>query len=288
MNLIIGTAQFGLDYGIANQDGLISLEEGKKILDYSIQSGIDAVDTAVLYGKSETNLGIIGVEKLKVITKIPKIPNSDIDILEWVEETVQGSLERLNINEIYAVLLHKPDDLLGPSGKEIYSGLLGLKNSGIVSKIGISSYSIDEIRKVLDSFPLDIIQTPLNIIDRSLVASNLIDDLKKQEIEIHVRSIFLQGALLLPENKIPKELNNWAHIWRKWTDWLKTNDIDPIHACLSYVKSIKGIDKIIIGVDSLEQIMTIVEKYNKKSLIDFPDISSDDHLLINPSNWQKI
>ena len=184
--------------------------------------------------------------------------------------------------------MHKPDDLLGPSGKEIYSGLLGLKNSGIVSKIGISSYSIDEIRKVLDSFPLDIIQTPLNIIDRSLVASNLIDDLKKQEIEIHVRSIFLQGALLLPENKIPKELNNWAHIWRKWTDWLKANDIDPIHACLSYVKSIKGIDKIIIGVDSLEQIMTIVEKYNKKSLIDFPDISSDDHLLINPSNWQKI
>jgi len=288
MNLIIGTAQFGLDYGIANQDGLISLEEGKKILDYSILSGIDAVDTAVLYGKSESNLGIIGVEKLKVITKIPKIPNSDIDILEWVQETVQGSLERLNINKIYAVLLHQPDDLLGPSGKEIYSGLLDLKKSGIISKIGISSYSIDEIKKVLNSFSFDIIQTPLNIIDRSLVASNLIDDLKKQEIEIHVRSIFLQGALLLPKNKIPKELNNWAHIWRKWDDWLKTNDIDPIHACLSYVKSIKGIDKIIIGIDSLEQIMTIVEKYNKKSLIDFPDISSDDHLLINPSNWQKI
>jgi len=287
MNLAIGTAQFGSDYGITNQDGLISYENGKEIINFCYDNGIDTIDTAVLYGNSETNLGNIGVEKFKVITKIPSIPNNFSDVSNLIKKIVESSKEKLKLQEIHTVLLHNPSDLFKPFGNEIYQSLLDLKKSGMISKIGISSYSVDEIRSLINLFSFDVVQTPLNIIDRSLLESNLINELNKKKIEIHIRSIFLQGVLLLPKNKIPQQFHGWNDIWNDWHEWLEINHIDPVHACLSYAKSIKGIDKIVIGVDSLSQIKKIINFYNINLIHEFPNISSTDKSLINPSKWKK-
>ena len=288
MNLAIGTAQFGLNYGISNKKGLISIEEGKKILDFSIQNGIDTIDTAVLYGKSEINLGTIGVDNFKVITKIPNLPNCELDINNWINQIVNNSKKNLNISSIYAVLMHRPSDLLSPYGKEIYESLFELKKSGIIDKIGISSYSCSEIELLIRKFSFDIVQTPLNLIDRNLLESKLLKKLKKQNIEIHVRSIFLQGILLLPRNKIPIQFENWNYLWDKWHDWLNTNNINPVQACLSYVKNVDEIDKVIVGIDSIKHIQKIVEYYNQDFSYEFPNIASKNINLINPSKWQNI
>lgn len=287
MNLAIGTAQFGLKYGIANKSGLISGAEQKKILNFSLKNNIDILDTAVLYGDSEQNLGNIGVRRFKVVTKIPKAPSKERDISNWVRTSVFSSMKKLKVDYLHAVLLHNPSDLLEKNGNQIYESLIELKKSGVIKKIGISSYSCDEINPLIEDFSFDIIQMPLNIIDRSLVTSNLFDELKKRKIEIHVRSIFLQGILLLPKNKIPEKFKNWDHIWNRWHSWLNLNKLDPVHACLSFIKSIDGIDKVIVGVDSYNQIKKIVTYYDKDFLFQFPDISSTDKKLINPSLWNS-
>ena len=119
MKLGIGTAQFGTNYGVANQRGQVKQEEQKSILKFAQKNGIDMLDTAIDYGDSENNLGKCGVSKFKVITKIPPIPDNLINVTEWMREHINNSLLRLGTSSIYGLLLHRSSDLFKYSGKVI-------------------------------------------------------------------------------------------------------------------------------------------------------------------------
>lgn len=285
--LVIGTAQFGINYGIANSLGQVRSEEAKKILDYSLSKDINYIDTATSYGESEKVLGGLDVNRFKIITKIPKIPYDQINPYDWLESSVLDSLNRLNVKSIHALLLHSPEDLLGVHGLTLYKGLRELKNKGIVKKIGVSVYSIDEIEVITDKYDVDIIQCPLNLVDRSLVESGWHKRLKKMGIEIHVRSIFMQGLLLMKKDLIPNNFSKWKNIWNKWHSWIEEKNINNLDACIAFVSSIDEIDRIIVGVDSLKHLEEIVQSYKLKQVSEFPDISSNDIDLINPSLWKK-
>ena len=204
-----------------------------------------------------------------------------------MESSVLDSLNRLNVKSIYALLLHSPEDLLGVHGLTIYKGLRELKSKGIVKKIGVSVYSIDEIEVITDKYDVDIIQCPLNLVDRSLVESGWHKRLKKMGIEIHVRSIFMQGLLLMKKDLIPNNFSKWKNIWNKWHSWIEEKNINTLDACIAFVSSIDEIDRIIVGVDSLKHLEEIVQSYKLKQVTEFPDISSNDIDLINPSLWKK-
>lgn len=285
--LVIGTAQFGINYGIANSLGQVKSEEAKKILDYALSEDINYIDTATSYGESEKVLGNNDVNRFKIITKIPKIPHDQTNVYDWLEPSVLDSLNRLNVKSIHALLLHSPEDLLGVHGLTIYKGLRELKSKGIVKKIGVSVYSIDEIEVITDKYDIDIIQCPLNLVDRSLVESGWHKRLKKMGIEIHVRSIFMQGLLLMKKDLIPNNFSKWKNIWSKWHSWVEEKNINTLDACIAFVSSIDEIDRIIVGVDSLEHLEEIVQSYKLKQASEFPDISSNDIDLINPSLWKK-
>ena len=285
--LVIGTAQFGINYGIANSLGQVRSEEAKKILDYSLSKDINYIDTATSYGESEKVLGGLDVNRFKIITKIPKIPYDQINPYDWLESSVLDSLNRLNVKSIHALLLHSPEDLLGVHGLTLYKGLRELKNKGIVKKIGVSVYSIDEIEVITDKYDVDIIQCPLNLVDRSLVESGWHKRLKKMGIEIHVRSIFMQGLLLMKKDLIPNNFSKWKNIWNKWHSWIEEKNINNLDACIAFVSSIDEIDRIIVGVDSLKHLEEIVQSYKLNQVSEFPDISSNDIDLINPSLWKK-
>jgi aryl-alcohol dehydrogenase-like predicted oxidoreductase len=285
--LVIGTAQFGINYGIANSLGQVKSGEAKKILDYSLSEDINYIDTATSYGESEKVLGGLDVNRFKIITKIPKIPYDQINPYDWLESSVLDSLNRLNVKSIYSLLLHSPEDLLGVHGLTLYKGLRELKSKGIVKKIGVSVYSIDEIEVITDKYDIDIIQCPLNLVDRSLVESGWHKRLKKMGIEIHVRSIFMQGLLLMKKDLIPNNFSKWKNIWNKWHSWIEEKNINNLDACIAFVSSIDEIDRIIVGVDSLKHLEEIVQSYKLKQVSEFPDISSNDIDLINPSLWKK-
>ena len=285
--LVIGTAQFGINYGIANSLGQVKSEEAKKILDYALSEDINYIDTATSYGESEKVLGNNDVNRFKIITKIPKIPHDQTNVYDWLEPSVLDSLNRLNVKSIHALLLHSPEDLLGVHGLTIYKGLRELKSKGIVKKIGVSVYSIDEIEVITDKYDIDIIQCPLNLVDRSLVESGWHKRLKKMGIEIHVRSIFMQGLLLMKKDLIPNNFSKWKNIWSKWHSWVEEKNINTLDACIAFVSSIDEIDRIIVGVDSLKHLEEIVQSYKLKQASEFPDISSNDIDLINPSLWKK-
>jgi aryl-alcohol dehydrogenase-like predicted oxidoreductase len=285
MKLALGTAQFGSNYGIANTEGCISTTEATKIFRSAHKYGIDTLDTAILYGDSESALGAIGVQSWKIITKLPLIPKESPSISQWIRRQVLNSMLRLGVKKLYGLLLHRPDQLLENIGLEIYNVLVALRDEGVVDKIGISIYATSELDLIFDKYDLEIVQAPLNILDRSLINSGWGIRLKNAGVELHVRSIFLQGLLLMPPYSRPPSFNRWSETWKVWDSWIESTGLSPLQACLSYVADHDCVDKIIVGIDSAEHLNQIVG-LSLRSIPYLPFFSDlKDDKLVNPSKW---
>lgn len=288
MRLALGTVQFGLTYGVANQQGQPTASIVKAILRLAKEKNIDLLDTAISYGESEERLGKIGVNEFRVVTKLPSVPNSVNNIDSWVNEQITGSLSRLCERRIYGLLLHRPKELLAENGEAIFQSLQQLKSSGVIQKIGVSVYSPDELAILLSNFDLDLVQFPLNLVDRRFAKSGWIDRLKKKGIEIHTRSVFLQGLLLMPRQKIPLKFAPWIELIEKWHQWLEYNNITAIQAALAYPLSFQEVDNILVGVDNPDQLDQVVKSMGYVLNDNLPDISLDDGPLINPAKWAQL
>ena len=289
MRFALGTAQFGMTYGIANTSGQVTQEKAHEILRFCKTIGIDVLDTAISYGDSEECLGNFGVNNFNLITKLPLIPESTKDIDNWIRSEIEASISRLKIETIYGLMLHRPKQLLNNQGNQILNSLDKLKESGKIKKVGVSVYSPEELKIILNLYDFDIVQVPFNLIDRRLVSSGWLNRLNKKGVEVHARSAFLQGLLLMKRNEIPEKFKRWDNIWDEWHDWLKMSSISPIESCISYVLSYADVNKIVLGVENVHQLQEIIEAKNKEpEILSFPEISSNDIKLINPSNWNSL
>lgn len=284
----LGTVQFGLPYGISNTNGQVSSSEVSKILDLAKSEGISTLDTAIAYGSSEKVLGEHNLKGFDIVTKLPFIPEDVSDITGWVEEQMIGSLDRLNTPKINAVLLHRPEQLLSEIGVEIYAALTSLKSRGLTERIGISIYSPDEFLNLSRDFRFDLIQAPFNILDTRLQDAGTFDLLESQKTHLHVRSIFLQGLLLMDKKQRPNNFNQWSRLWTKWEEWLKENNLTPLEACIRHALSIPQIEKVVVGVDSANQLQEIVTAADG-NLPNIPsDISCRDEKLLSPHLWNQL
>ncbi len=284
--LAIGTVQFGVNYGIANNSGKINYNEAKSILEYAKNVGTDTLDTAIIYGDSESTLGIIGVENWNVVSKIPPLPNDCADVTSWLTECITGSLERLKLNQLYALLLHNANDLLSSHGDIIYNTLKEFKEKGIVVKIGVSIYNPEQLEEILKLYDLDIIQAPMNILDRRLVNSGWLKKLKQMNIEVHIRSIFLQGLLLMEPDLRPNYFNKWNLLWFECENIIKEKKISRLELCIRYILSFKEINKIVIGLDSLKHFKEIYNTILKPPINLNENLDCNDLNLINPTYWK--
>ena len=285
--IAIGTVQFGMDYGITNSIGQVEIEEVKSILEYAKENNIDALDTAPDYGNSESLLGNLGMNEWKVFTKLKALPEDVQDIESWVEEQVRESLLKLNIPIIYGLVLHKQNQLSCQHRDRLWNSILNVKHLGLVKKVGYSIYEPSEISRYWKKYRPDIIQAPYNVFDRRLKTSNWLSTLHDNKVEVHVRSIFLQGLLLTNKKNRPVKFNKWNHIWNTWDHFLDSNQISAIEACLSFVLQEEMIDHIVIGVNSKKQLDQIL-KGKKYDLAFTEEICSNELDLISPQNWDNL
>ena len=286
--LALGTAQFGLNYGIANQAGQVLINDAATILDCAAAAGLDTLDTAIAYGDSEVRLGQIGVNQWQIVSKLPQLPDRSLDVRAWVRASVMGSLERLKASCLGGLLLHHPADLLGSQGDALYAAMVELKSLGVVKKIGISIYQPDELDTLFEHMAFDVVQAPFNILDRRLIDSGWLGRLRGLGVELHVRSVFMQGLLLMPGALRPAKFRRWQPLWDEWERWLSVHQLTPLEACLRYALSFNEIRRVIVGVDTpgqLKEIMTAASG-------NLPPVSvglrSTDVALLNPSNWYQL
>ena len=283
--LALGTAQFGLDYGIANACGRVAPEAVAAILKEARSHGMDTIDTAIAYGDAEWQLGEAGTGGWRVVTKLPAVPGDCRDVGGWIATAVEHSLLRLKIPSLYGLLLHSPGQLLENGGEKISEAMAGLKRDGLVKKTGISIYDPAELDVLVPRFPADLVQAPFNILDRRLARSGWMKRLHEQGVERHVRSIFLQGLLLMGAAERAGKFGRWQPLWSRLEAWLAHAGSTPLEACVGFALSFPEIHRIVIGIDSLSQLreIFIASKSPVPALPD--DLLTGDLDLLNPARW---
>ncbi|MDZ7736296.1 MAG: aldo/keto reductase [Gammaproteobacteria bacterium] len=284
--LALGTAQFGMPYGIVNRTGQPDRHTVTALLERARTAGMDTLDTAIDYGDSEAILGKAGIDNWKIITKLPAIPDDVADVADWIGHAVAQSMQRLRIDSLHGLLLHRPAQLHEPRGYKIHSALEQLKQRGFVQAIGISIYEPRELDELNGQFNFDLVQAPLNVFNQELLQSGWLERLNQAGTDIHVRSVFLQGLLLQSADTLPERFKSWQLLWQQWYAWLDQTGLTPLQACLRFVLSFDEIDRVIIGIDSPQQLEEILAAADG----DLPDLPADlcchDPDLINPARWQ--
>lgn len=284
--LALGSANFGLDYGVKNDSGIITDSELADILSFAQEACIEMIDTAQAYGDSETRIGSLCDDtQFKCITKIgAEVANGSRDYN--VTSRVKQSCRRLNQSRLYAVMLHRPEVLLGNQGGKVWKALQNLKAQGIISKVGVSIYSPKILDAISGVVKLDIVQVPFNIFDQQILSSGWSDRLKCDGVEIHIRSVFLQGLLLMQRLSLPEYfLKQWPAHFDAWYKFLSVNEADPLEVALKFALQQNWIDKIVVGVDNVTQLKALVDIEKSGELTNFPLLGSNDPNLINPSKW---
>ena len=292
MKIALGTVQFGMSYGIANKLGEVGSPEIERILQYADRNGVEILDVASSYGNAESAIGKfisnqVRSKQWKVITKTPHFKSDIID--QQVDELLESfklSLKKLGQKSIYGLLIHNCDDIFSSSGYKLLQAMEQLKQNGAIKKIGVSIYDSNQIDRVLDNYPIDLVQLPVNILDQRLLDGGQLKRLKKYNVEIHARSIFLQGLLLMPLKTIP----SWFFPIRGKLEELRARakklNMNVLQLTLGFAQSIHEIDKVIVGVSTLDQLHEIVNAASVYiNIEEFSDLSIDDSTYLNPSNW---
>lgn len=292
--LVLGTVQLGMPYGVANTSGQPDENQAADIVRQAWDSGIREFDTAQGYGQSESVLGRVfarvGIcDKVRVISKFhPRLDHSEGKVLL---KALDESLNQLRVPSLYGILLHK-EDLLDRWSDGVGKALRDLQQTGKVEKVGVSVYSLARAMTALQTPGIDLIQLPANLCDRRFEDAGFFKLAEQRNITIYIRSIFLQGLLLMDIRDVPAYLSSAQRALEILDGLCGRYGLTRRELALGYVGSRMPKAKIIFGVETVEQLRQNIASWNKDYPRDIdrllgealPDLP---HEIINPVLWKK-
>jgi aryl-alcohol dehydrogenase-like predicted oxidoreductase len=286
--IVLGTAQFGLEYGIANQVGMLSKKDVFAILEFAHREGMDTLDMAYSYGKSESIIGEFFSRFYRSFNVISKLPNMDNPDAQMVDKYFSETLSRLKQTKIYGYLVHKFANIV--SNENLWHKIESLKNKGCIDKIGVSIYEPWELEYLLNNrIRFDIIQVPYNIFDQRF--DRYFPELKKRSVETCIRSVFLQGLFFLEKDRIEKDFQPAKSAIGNLRKISLEHSI-PLNAlCFCFVLLNSFVDKVIIGIDSLEQLKQNLDSLKyfdkvKKIYNSLKSLELRDEKVLLPYRWK--
>lgn len=251
MKISLGTAQFGGDYGSFNLRGQVPYAEVKKILSTAEGAGLVMLETARGYGESESTLALLGApSRFQIVSKCPVL-SEEPDPVAALQLAFETSRSALSVSKLYGYLLHNADDLLLPG---VWSALKELRDSGRVTNIGISSYDVQMARNYCDQYYLNIVQLPANVLDPWFESVDF-----PEFVDLHVRSVFLQGFLLSKQVELPEHMLQFSNVLQQFHNDAAAQGLTPLQAALLPLLACNKVAKIIVGVDELTQITEILQ-----------------------------
>ncbi len=293
MKLGLGTVQFGLDYGISNNRGKVPFEKALSLLKTAYHDGVTVLDTAYHYGSAEAVLGHLDWQKypFKIISKTAKIeaPIVSAPAIAKVRTQFLSSLKKLKQTTVYGLLVHHFPDLCQVGSEKLWHMLETLKSEQIVKKIGVSVYDPQDVWYVLEHFAPDLIQLPFNVLDQRADTSGVFAALCSRGIECHVRSVYLQGLLLMPADKIFNVLPRALMAVKRFQALCQDYKISPMGMALHFVDQYEEIAHMIVGVTCLQELRqamnALADSRSTTVLEELKQLAVYDNHVINPSLW---
>jgi D-threo-aldose 1-dehydrogenase len=280
----LGTVQFGIDYGVSNAAGQVPASEVPSILATAHKAGIRVLDTAASYGTAEEVLGsaMRPTDHFDIVTKTLPLSHG----LGQVESRARRSLENFRRKPADAILVHAAQDLMGPDGPQLWKLLQRLRDEGLFKRIGISAYVTDKPLELARRYRPDLMQIPFSILDQRLKQSGELASLKELGVEIHVRSIFLQGLLLMDPKKLPAKLLHAGPALAATHARIEQAGLTWVTAAIGFVLAQEEVDIGIVGVTGLGELSEILtaSAVNLPKL-DWSACAVDDPLTLTPSRW---
>jgi len=282
--LALGTVQFGLDYGISNTQGQVPENQVREILDFCRQHDINTLDTAAAYGQSEAVLGkLLPDFNFQVVSKLA--PGS---APAKVFPQFHHSLEKLKQNQLYGYLVH--DYATYEKQPGIYDEILKLQTAGLIQKVGFSLYYPAHLEKILQNdLPLQLVQIPLNVFDQRF--AYLLPALAARNIEVHARSIFLQGLFFKTTTNLPEFFSSLQPALQTIQDISESAGIPLPALLLSFVHGFPEVSKLVIGVTSVAELVANISYVHALEaltpyLASLKNLACTDENLILPFNWK--
>jgi len=282
MRLALGTVQFGLDYGVSNTEGLITDNELEQILAVAERAGIDTLDTAAAYGCAQRRLGEHKAgQRFRVITKL----SSDAKQGQGYLPQLEAALGELKTEHVSALLLHSADELLADDADQRYLALTELKRQQLVTKVGVSVYTPQQLTSIIDRYPIEIVQLPFSCLDQRFAQTGLLQRLHAEKIEVHARSLLLQGLLLMEQK--PDYFQPYQAIFARFERTAKQAQISKLSLALSILNAYPELDRAVLGCTSAAQLSELLQasaSANKLS-VDWQSLATDQESLLLPFNW---
>lgn len=291
MNIILGSAQIGLDYGVTNENGQPRNEIIYALLDTAYQNGIRKLDSAEYYGNANEKIGLYhrnSENKFDVINKIFRYPVKEQNLSEYKDRLIKG-LQGLSIPNYDTLMVHDPSLLL--SSQYYIDFLNSLKSEGIAKNLGVSVQSPTVIFDILDRVSLEVIQIPVNLFDQRALVSDVLSKLNALNIEVHARSIFLQGILLADITALPPYFSQYKSAFKQYETFRKKHDMNKLECALSFVASRHKIDNLVIGCQNAEELSEFFSFYSNLdgallNKISYDALLQEEEGLINPVLWK--
>lgn len=252
---MLGTAQFGTGYGIANKSGRPSYQTVLKILECAAANGVNCLDTAPAYGDSEKIVGRaileLGIaDKMTVVTKAPHLNDNlkPAEVDQMVRQSVETSLKNLQLDVLPLCLFHKESNA-------VYAdALLRLRDQGLVKHVGISVNSPEWAGKTVRSGSFEAIQLPTSILDQRYLKNGIFHEAKQNGIALFVRSVYLQGLLFLPEAEMPVELRPVISVRHRLEKLAEKAGISLAELAVRFVLSLPGVKCLVMGLETMRQL----------------------------------
>lgn len=279
----LSAAQFRLDEP-AGARGRSPQAETRDMLAIAAKARLPVLDVSHIHGHAEAALSQLLPRPMPFrLTLAAARCDRGAD---HIEAEARAALRRLGVERAYAIIVTSASDLFGPQGSAVWARLQSLRDQGLFERVGIAAHVTDDPVGLARRFRPDLMQAPASLLDQRLLADGSLAKIAQMGVEVQLRSIFLNGLLFLPPDRVPGPAQGAASRLSRVRRMIAEGRSDPLQAALGFALSRREASAVLVGVTSSSELSAVIAAASSPPPdLDWDDMAIDDPVALDPRRW---